>query len=225
MSLPLKVITVDGEEMFEPYLLRAGDWTEERYFHEAPETRIVEFEDGEIIMHSPVNTRHQRVVRFLTFLLGGYVRSRSLGEVLNGPAVVRLRQNLDYEPDIFFIAHEQLDQLGDEYFSGAPALVIEVISRGSRNYDLKTKAANYREHSVKEYWAIDPDEKVIYRHLLPDHSHDPYLVSRHIVGRLESKVLSGFWLEVGWLWQEPLPAELTCLQQILGAYSGFQMSE
>ena len=50
MSLTLKVIRVDGEEMHESYLLRAGGWTEERYFEEAPETRIVEFEDGDIIV-------------------------------------------------------------------------------------------------------------------------------------------------------------------------------
>lgn len=214
MGLPLKVITADGEEMGEPYLIRAAGWTEERYFREAPETRIVEFEDGEIIMHSPVNTRHQDVVRFLTFLITGYAGKHKLGKVLNGPAVVRLRPNLDYEPDIFFIANEQLDQLGEEYFSGAPALVIEVISAGSRNYDLKTKAANYCEHGVKEYLAIDPDEKTLHRHLLSG-PHNPYLVTKHTEGRLESQAISGFWIEVAWLWQEPLPAELECLQQIL----------
>ncbi len=51
MSLPWKVLTDRGEEMQEAYLLRTGGWTEERYFREAPENRIVEFEDGEIIMH------------------------------------------------------------------------------------------------------------------------------------------------------------------------------
>jgi Uma2 family endonuclease len=216
MSLPLKVIKLEGEEMFAPYLLRVGGWTEERYFAEAPETRIMEFEDGEIIMPSPVNTRHQDIVRFLTFLITGYAGRQKLGKVLNGLAVVRLRPHLDYEPDIFFIANKQLDQLGDQYFSGAPALVIEVMSVGSRNYDLKTKAANYREHGVQEYWAVDPDEKVLYRHLLSDAPQAPYLVTRHTGGRLESGVLSGFWIEVSWLWQEPLPAELECLQQILG---------
>jgi len=216
MGLPLKVIKPDGEEPCEPYLLRAGGWTEDRYFKEAPETQIVEFEDEEIIMHSPASMRHQDITGFLIFLLRGYVRFQDMGRALNGPAVVRLRPGLDLEPDIFFIAKGQLDRLGDQYFSGAPALVIEVISTGSRNHDLKTKAAHYREHGVKEYWAIDAEQRTLYRHLLPDRPHDPYRVSKHTEGRLESRAIAGFWIEVGWFWQEPLPAELECLQQILG---------
>ena len=216
MGLPLKVTKGNGEEAFEPYLLRAGGWTEDRYFQEAPETRIFEFEDGELIMHSPVNTRHQEIVRFLTFLITGYAGKHKLGKALNGPAVVRLRPNLDYEPDIFYIANEHLGQLGDQYFSGAPTLVVEVTSPGSRNHDLRIKPPNYHEHGVKEYWAVDAAEKILYRHLLSEHPNDPYLITRHTEGRLESESLSGFWIQVNWLWQKPLPAELECLQKIFG---------
>jgi len=42
------------------------------------------------------------VAGFLTFLLRGYVEERGLGEVLNGPAVLRIREGVDKEPDIFF---------------------------------------------------------------------------------------------------------------------------
>ncbi|MBI3302179.1 MAG: Uma2 family endonuclease, partial [Deltaproteobacteria bacterium] len=120
-------------------------------------------------------------------------------------------------PEIFCTAKEQLDQLGEQYFSGAPALVIEVISAGTRSHDLKMKATNYREYGVEEYWAIDAERKTLYRHLLPDRPHAPYLVSEYSGGRLASKAIAGFWLEVDWLWQDPLPAELECLQQILSA--------
>ena len=127
MGLPLRVTTPSGEEAREPYMLRVGGWSEARYFAEAPETRLAEFEDGEIVMHSPAGTRHQHVVRFLTFLITGYVTTRRLGTVLNGPAVVRLRPGLDYEPDIFFVAHDQRGRLGKQYLAGAPALVVEVL--------------------------------------------------------------------------------------------------
>ncbi len=203
MTLAIKVITVEG------------GWTEERYFAEAPESRIVEFEDGDLIVPSPVNIRHQEVVGFLTFLLRGYTGTKGLGRVFNGPAVVRLRPGLDYEPDIFMVLSEHLHQLETQYFSGAPDLVVEVVSPGGRNYDLKTKASNYRAHGVREYWVIDADEQVLYQHTPPPAQTPPYVVKEYPTGHIESLVLPGFWIDVSWLWATPLPAEKPLLDQLL----------
>lgn len=215
MSWTVKVVTLDGEEFCGPYLLRLVGWTEEQYFQEAPESQIVEFEDGDLIMPSPVNVRHQRLVGFLSFLLRGHVESHNLGEVLNGPGVVRLRPGLDYEPDIFVVAATQQGQVGEQYFSGAPALAVEVLSPSTRRRDLRTKAASYRVHNVPEYWAVDPERRTLYQHRLPEGQAEPYLIVPYTAGRLDSQSIAGFWLDVDWLWQEPLPRHLECLEQIL----------
>lgn len=215
MAFAVKVMAADGEELREPYLLRLGGWTEERYFAEAPESQIVEFEDGELIMPSPVNIRHQDIVGLLTFLLRGYMGSKRLGRVFNGPGVVRLRPGLDYEPDIFVVAREQLGQLAEQYFAGAPILVVEVISPGGRNYDLRTKAANYRQHGVREYWAIDPDAQTLSQHTLPTADAAPYVVQERTTGRVESYAVPRFWIEVAWLWDSPLPEEMPLLDRLL----------
>ncbi len=217
MGLPLRVTTVSGGEAREPYLLRVAGWSEARYFAEAPETRLAEFEDGEVIMHSAASTRHQHVVRFLSFLLTGYVTTHRLGTVLTGPAVVRLRPGLDYEPDLFFVPTAHLHRFSEQYYAGAPALVVEVVSAGTRHHDLQTKAANYHTHRVKEYWAIDPEKRVLIRHERGPRAAAAYCFTRHTKGRVASTAISGFWLEASWLWQEPLPVELDCLQRILGS--------
>ena len=211
MSQSLKPLTIGGEEIQEPYLVRIGGWNEERYLREAPETEIAELEDGEIIVHSPTTIRHQQITGFLTFLLTGYGERRGLGRTLNGPAVVRLRPNLLYEPDIFFLRSEQLSRLQEQYFSGAPALIIEITSKGSRSYDLKIKAANYQEHQVEEYWAVDVENELLLQHLLSSN----YQPAPHSTGRLASHAVPGFWVEVSWLWQRPLPPAPSCLDQIL----------
>ena len=215
MDLPVKVVELDGQRSYRPYLLHLMGWTEEQYFKEAPEMWFVEFEDGELIVHSPVHVSHQQLVRFLTFLLQGVVRFRNLGEVLNGPAVVRLRPSLNYEPDIFVVPAAQLNRLSDQHFGGVPALVVEVISPSTRTYDLRTKAVNYCAHGVPEYWAVDPEQQTLHQHLLPNDPSAPYLVATHMDGRLESQAIAAFWIDVGWLWQDPLPSELDCLSQIL----------
>jgi len=215
LRLPVEVVERDGTRSYRPYLLRLMGWTEEQYFKEAPEMWFVEFEDGELIVHAPVNVRHQCIVGFLTVLLRGYVRFRNLGNVLNGPAVVRLRPGLNYEPDIFVVSVEHLHRFRRQHFAGAPALVVEMIAPSTRSYDLRTKGPNYRAHGVPEYWAVDPERQTLHRHLLPDDPSAPYLITSHTDGRLDSQAIAGFWIEVGWLWQEPLPAELACLEQIL----------
>ncbi len=217
MLLTLRMMTEDGEEISASYLVRLGGWTEERYFREASETRAVEFEDGEVIVHSPASRRHQRLVRFLTMLLQAYVFRLRLGEILNGPAVVRLRPGLNYEPDLFFIPANQLSNSREDFFAGVPGLIVEVSSEGSRAHDLRTKAWAYREHGVPEYWVVDPENRVLAQHLLPADPRLPYRVVEHAQGRIEAQAIPGFWIDVAWLWQDPLPDALHCLEQILPA--------
>ena len=214
MNTRLKVLDPTGEELTAPYLIRISGWTEDRYFHEVPESQIVEFEDGDVIMHSPASIRHQLTTKFLTFLVGGYVDARNLGVVLNGPAVVRLREGLDYEPDIFYVATVQLRDLKNQYFLGAPTFIIEVVSSSSRNHDLRNKATQYAQHGVHEYWAVDVDAKTIYCYVLGA-GQDSYLLSECTGGKLESRSIAGFWMEAEWLWLDPLPSQLDCLNQIL----------
>jgi Uma2 family endonuclease len=215
MTLALKVTTADGQEFHGPYLLRASGWTEERYFAEAPESQFIEFEDGDLIVPSPVNIGHQDLVGFLSFLLRGYVGSKRLGRVFNGPAVVRLRPGLDYEPDIFVVLTEQLGQIGTQYVSGGPAFVVDVISPGGRSYDLRTKADNYHRYGVREYWAIDPETHMLHQHDLSDADQGSYVIREHVKGRVDSTVLPGFWVDTSWLWQDPLPEGFSLLEQLL----------
>ena len=166
-------------------------------------------------MPSPVNIRHQDLVGFLSFLLRGYVGSKNLGRVFNGPAVVRLRPGLDYAPDIFVVLIEQLGHVGTQYVSGGPAFVVEVISPGGRSYDLRSKTDNYRKHGVREYWAIEPETRTLHQHNLLPGERNFYVAKERHTGRVESTVLPGFGIDVSWLWQEPLPEGFSLLAELL----------
>lgn len=209
----VRVVTDAGEEIEGPFLLRLSGWTEERYFQEAPEDRIWEFEDGEVIVHSPATLLHQRLVGFLTFLLKGYVEARGLGEVLNGPAVLRLRPGAAKEPDLFFIHRDRRSNIREEWVDGPADLIIEVSSPGTWRYDREEKARVYQEGGVKEYWVVDPERREVLIHRA---DHPGYRVGGISEGRLVSTAVPGFWIEVEWLWRHPLPSALDCLRQILG---------
>lgn len=93
--------------------------------------------------------------------------------------------------------------------------LVEVISPGERNYGLKTKATNYRQYGVWEYWAVDPATQTLYQHTRQIEETAPYVVQEHTAGRVESYAVPGFWIEAAWLWESSLPEEKPLLDRLL----------
>lgn len=58
------------------------------------------------------------------------------------------------EPDVSVICDK--NKLTDSGCSGAPDLVIEVVSASSRKMDYVLKNTLYEQAGVKEYWIVDP---------------------------------------------------------------------
>ncbi len=202
---PLGVVDFlkEAERAGRDYELRIWDWTEEEFMKHAPENRFCDLIDGELIVHSPVRTIHQRLVAFLTYLLITHTSARTLGEVLNGPAATRLRPGAVVEPDIFYISTDRLAAIGDLHVEAAPDFCVEVLSPSTRRHDLVEKAALYVESGVGECWFVDGrDRRVVVHRALP-----PRLDGLEVrAGRLEAVAVPGFWIEVDWLWQTPLPS-------------------
>ncbi len=209
----MRIVTEGGQELQTAEEVRIPGWTEERYFTEAPEQGFFEFKDGELIMHSPVSVEHQRIVRFLGTLLWQFVSAKQLGEVLSGPAVLRLRENLDREPDLFFLSKERAVQVKNKFVEAPVELVIEIISEGSESRDLEEKRAEYERAGVSEYWVVDPDRNEVHFHTL---QKGVYQIKKIASGKLQAASIPGFWLQVEWLWESPLPSEMKCLESILG---------
>lgn len=89
-------------------------------------------------------------------------------EAYDAPFDVRLpltKEGSDFEidtvvqPDIVVICNKS--KLGDAGCTGAPDIVIEIISESTASKDLKIKFNLYEKSGVKEYWIVFPDEKVI----------------------------------------------------------------
>jgi Uma2 family endonuclease len=47
----------------------------------------------------------------------------------------------------------------DKHVRGTPALVIEILSLGTRRRDRGPKLHAYERHGVREYWLVDPDDR------------------------------------------------------------------
>jgi Uma2 family endonuclease len=192
-----------GKVSFEEYI----EWLDE-------DTRA-EWVDGEIVlMPSPAAIEHQNVLGFLDSILRIYVEERNLGQVVFAPYVMKMAAIWrGREPDLLFVQRDRLGLLTRNYLDGAADLVVEIVSPDSKRCDRKEKFTEYARAGVPEYWLIDPDHQTAEFYHLGENGK--YIrAALDAEGRYHSRVVTGFWLEVDWLWQTPLPPLLSVLREL-----------
>ncbi len=191
--------------------------TWEEFLEWCDEDTHAEWVNGEIIMASPANRRHQQVKMFLASLLNHFVLAKQLGVVLDAPFLMRLpNAPSGREPDVLFIRKQNLSRLRDTYLNGPADLVVEIISPESIGRDRGEKFVEYEQAGVPEYWLLDHDRRRAEFYQL-DSSGFYRLIEPDARGIYRSKVVEGFWIQAEWLWQEPLPLEEEVLKEIRGA--------
>jgi len=186
--------------------------TEEEFEAWCDEDVCAEYVDGEVIVHSPVSTRHNRITWFLGRLLQQYVEQHGLGEVLGPELQVRLRPDLRRVPDLLFVATERLAIVGQTYVDGAPDLIVEIVSPDSVARDWRDKFLEYQAAGVSEYWVIDSAYRRAEFYALGEEGQYHLLPVEE--GVVRSTAVPGFWLRPDWLWQEPLPGVLDTAREL-----------
>ena len=105
---------------------------------------------------SPV-LRHQKLLGRLYLAIANFLEERSeVGQVLLSPLDTVFSPWDVVEPDLVFVAGDQLEILTEPNIQGAPALVVEILSPGTRKRDLGIKRDLFDRGGVREYWVIDP---------------------------------------------------------------------
>lgn len=127
------------------------------------ETLRVEYLNGDIVMTPARSPHHQIIVTNLVLLLGQYAMTNGLGLVLPAPLDVVLAKEAQIaQPDVIFIAKERAPKLVTRAaITGAPDLVLEIISPSTARADRKIKPTLYSKHGVAEYWLVDPEDQSV----------------------------------------------------------------
>ncbi len=127
----------------------------------------VELIKGKIFEMSPAPGRkHQEVSGNLFGLLWGEMR-QSTCKVFAAPFDVRLPKKSNDHQEIFTVVQPDLciicdpNKLDERGCTGAPDLVVEILSPHTSKKDLREKYALYEESGVKTYWVIYPAEKTM----------------------------------------------------------------
>lgn len=184
--------------------------TEDEFYAWADEDCPWQFLGGELV-REPVSERHEDLFGFLLFLLRGYLDERGGGEVKGSRYAMRLDPKWSPEPDLLVVREERRHLVGPQRLEGPADLVIEIASPG--RIDIRKKLPRYHEARLPEIWIVDPYARSIRVDTL---GAGDYQTRTFTSGVLASAVVPGFWIDVTWLWQDTLPATLSCLRQILG---------
>jgi Uma2 family endonuclease len=187
------------------------------YLAWAGEDVHAEWVNGEVIVQRPPKRPHQQLVAFLNQIVGLFVAMFNLGSLEIAPFEVRLAPDgPSREPDLVFLARSHLDRLTPERITGAPDLIIEVVSDDSVQRDRVDKFEEYQAAGVPEYWVIDnrPERRqAFFYQLTPAGQYQQVMPDAD--GVYHSSVLPGFWLRLEWLW-ETEPDVFRALGEIIG---------
>ena len=126
------------------------------------DARRHELIDGEHYVTPSPSTRHQRLVLRLSVALATWVdRHPTAGEVFVAPFDVVFTPFDVVEPDLLFVAADQREIVTEQHVRGAPALVVEVLSPGTRRVDEQVKHRLFQREGVREYWLVDPELDIV----------------------------------------------------------------
>jgi Uma2 family endonuclease len=115
--------------------------------------------EGELVMMSPARPLHEAVVMNIGYLFRNVVKEkggRKCG-VFGSNVGLRFDEGRSFVmPDLSVCCDRSVFE--EEWFLGAPELVVEVLSKGTWEYDLGRKREVYRGFGVKECWIVDCEE-------------------------------------------------------------------
>lgn len=114
--------------------------------------------DGELFMTRAPRWSHQKVAANICAKLNRWSEETKLGEATIAPGIIFSEAD-NVIPDVVWASYERLAILLDEaeHLTGAPELVVEVLSPGEENQrrDREVKLKLYASQGVQEYWIAD----------------------------------------------------------------------
>jgi Uma2 family endonuclease len=132
-----------------------------------------EIVEGELFVTRAPHLRHQRACGKILRPLDEWSEPSGLGEAFLNPEIIFSESDMVI-PDVIWLSHDRLAEILDDsgHLTGAPEIVIEVLSPGRENErrDKEAKLKLYARKGVQEYWIAQWElhQVEVYRHTTDD---------------------------------------------------------
>ena len=111
--------------------------------------------EGELVKMAGANEAHQIFIGELYFAARSQIGSPGAFEIRLPPFDVYIDEHNTFQPDLLFVSARRRHILGERGVTGAPDVVVEVLSESTRQRDLNVKMPVYGRNGVREMWAAD----------------------------------------------------------------------
>lgn len=157
-------------------------------YRSLPEGTRCEVLYNQLIMTPAPNTSHQFLSVKLSSKLFVYLEETKKGAILEAPTDVYLSELQSVvQPDIMVILEENRNLIYEDGVHGAPDIIFEILS-GNHIHDTVKKKSLYEEAGVKEYFVIDPANKMVVMFAL--NASGKYDVVYELTGKITSGILA-----------------------------------
>ncbi|MBA3640206.1 MAG: Uma2 family endonuclease [Acidobacteria bacterium] len=148
--------------------------------------------DGEHFVTPSPASRHQIILANLFRLIGPHTHATKCGVTLFAPYDIVFTPYDVVEPDLMYFSRARYAQVVTEKNAqGAPDLVVEILSPGTRRRDEGLKRRLYERMEVGEFWIVDPAPETIKVDRLIDGSYRQTTLTRATAATLTTPLLPG----------------------------------
>lgn len=151
-----------------PATISTERWTYQDMVEKLPAESRYELRDFNLLKLSAPTTKHQIII--LNIIDSIKPITKVSGKFFIGPLDIVFQNSDVSQPDLIFVSAENLSIVLESYISGAPDLLVEVVSKGSVARDYVEKKNDYEKFGVKEYWIVDSLNETIWIYALNDAS-------------------------------------------------------
>lgn len=159
---------------------------------------IYELLNGYIVKKTSPSPRHQFASMQISKRLSVFVEDEhQLGFVFTAPLDVFFDEQNAIKPDVIYVSLRQQEIITDDGITGAPDLLVEIISPHSARRDRVSKKALFERYGVPEYWLADPVNATLEVYVLPESESEYQLYDMGSVAEesvVHSRLLDGFTL-------------------------------
>lgn len=166
---------------------------------EAGDINHYELLNGRVVVTPPAGWPHGEIDSRLGMRVASFVEDRGLGKVFGSSQGFAFPLGDVVEPDLSFVSNERWRAAPPpeegRFLHVVPDLLVEILSKETRQRDVGEKKGIYERAGVREYWIADSKRARITRLVLRRERFD--LGARFDAGStLESEILAGLRIEI-----------------------------